>query len=237
MHAPAEQARKDKRYFVVEGNIGAGKSTFLKIINHYLNAPIIYEPLYRWQNVNGENILEHFYQDPQRWAYSFQTFAFVTRIQEQEKYFKQDAPFYIVERSVYSDRYCFAKNCYEMGLMSSLEWKLYQEWFNWTVEHYTTKPSGFIYLQTKPEISYQRLLKRKRPEEASVALSYFELLHEKHESWLLNSENLPVLVLSCDEDFENNIEVQKKHMLQIVQFLEKTYAIPMHVSMQPSIQL
>lgn len=237
MYAPAELQQKDKRFFVVEGNIGAGKSTFLKIINSYLNALVIQEPLYRWQNVSGENILDHFYQDPQRWAYSFQTFAFVTRIQEQEKFFKHNAPFYIVERSVYSDRYCFAKNCYEMGVMSSLEWKLYQEWFNWTVEHYTIKPSGFIYLQTDPEVCYKRLLKRNRSEETNVTLSYFELLHEKHESWLLNLKEIPVLVLKCDEDFESNSALQKEHMMQIVQFLEKTYAIPMHISMQPQIQL
>ncbi|MES1224467.1 MAG: deoxynucleoside kinase, partial [Bacteroidota bacterium] len=36
---------------IVEGNIGAGKSTFLKMIDTYLDTQIVYEPHEQWQNV------------------------------------------------------------------------------------------------------------------------------------------------------------------------------------------
>lgn len=75
-------AQSNQKYFVVEGNIGAGKSTFLKVINTFLNAQVVYEPHEKWQNVGGENLLEKFYADTQRWAYTFQTYAFITRILE-----------------------------------------------------------------------------------------------------------------------------------------------------------
>ena len=37
------------------------------------------------------------------------------------------------------DKYCFAKNLYESGQMTDLEWTLYQEWFNWFFEDYVQK--------------------------------------------------------------------------------------------------
>ncbi len=59
----------------LEGNIGAGKSTFIKIlqknlINIYETIP---EPVAEWQNISGKggNLLELLYSDPKRWAYTF----------------------------------------------------------------------------------------------------------------------------------------------------------------------
>ncbi len=223
-----------QKYFVVEGNIGAGKSTFLKVINTFLNAQVVYEPHTKWQNVRGENLLDRFYSDTKRWAYTFQTYAFITRVLEREQAALQnDKPLQILERSVYSDRYCFAKNCYELGFMTALEWKLYQEWFGWLVEGYMVKPSGFIYLQTDPIVCYKRLLKRNRQEETSVTLEYLQQLHNRHENWLIQKQGItksiidtPVLVIPVDKDFENDRDVQKAHMSKIIDFLEVQHEIP-----------
>ncbi len=223
-----------QKYFVVEGNIGSGKSTFLKVINTFLNAQVVYEPHTKWQNVAGENLLERFYADTGRWAYTFQTYAFITRILERERAALSNMhPFQILERSVFSDRYCFAQNCFELGLMTALEWKLYQEWFAWLVDQYMVKPSGFIYLQTDPKICYKRLLKRNRPEELSVTLEYLQQLHDKHEKWLIHKDGVveyiretPVLVIPCDAEFETDRDMQKAHMSKIIDFLEVQYEIP-----------
>ncbi len=115
--------------FIIEGNIGAGKSTFVSLIKKELDVHVVYEPHDQWQMVGGtENLLEKFYTDTSRWAYTFQTYAFVSRVRAQELHRKQ-YPYMpqVLERSVYSDRYCFAKNCFELGYMNVLEWKLYQE--------------------------------------------------------------------------------------------------------------
>lgn len=212
---------------IVEGNIGAGKSTFLKILNDNLNVQVIYEPDQKWQNVgDGENLLDKFYSDPKRWAYTFQTYAFVTRVVEQELCTKKNKEaVQIIERSVYADRYCFARNCYEMGMMSALEWKLYQEWFAWLVDTYTAKPAGFIYLRVDPEICYQRILKRSRSAESSISLEYIKMLHRKHEEWLIEKKevspslrDVPVLTLPCNVEFEKNREEQEKHLKKIKEF-------------------
>lgn len=218
----------DQKSFIIEGNIGAGKSTFLSLIEQELPVQVVYEPHQKWQDVGaGDNLLEKFYSDTPRWAYTFQSYAFITRIMEQMKKAKENKHgTQVLERSVYSDRYCFAKNCFESGTMSALEWKLYQEWFEWLIVNYAPKPTGFIYLKTDPDICFARLTKRAREEEVGVSLEYLQSLHNKHEAWLLDKHevasylhDVPVLVLDCNKEFENDKEQMKKHRDAIISFI------------------
>lgn len=219
-------AQDVRHVLIIEGNIGAGKSTFLQLLEKHLVIDPVYEPHQKWQNIgNGENLLEKFYSDISRWAYTFQTYAFVTRVLEQERKFKEaTCDVQILERSVFSDRYCFAKNCYEMGVMQPIEWQIYRDWFRWLVDGYATKPTGFIYLQADPQVCYDRLRKRNRQEESSVPLDYLKRLHEKHEQWLLQKQEIaayltdvPVLILPCDNDFESSEAELQRHLAAIVE--------------------
>lgn len=217
-----------QRYFIIEGNIGAGKSTFLKMLKQYLNVQVVLEPHEQWQDIgDGHNLLDMFYKDPKRWAYSFQSYAFVSRIMNQQAHARTN-PYMvqILERSVFSDRYCFALNAHELGYMNALEWKLYQEWFSWLVNNYMRKPDGFIYLRTNPSICYERLKKRSRNEEATVSQEYISRLHDKHEGWLIDKKeidpslvNVPVLVLDCDAEFETDRAEQERHVEQVGAFV------------------
>lgn len=215
--------------FIIEGNIGAGKSTFLRIMSNYLDIHPVFEPHEKWQKIQGgENLLQKFYQDIKRWSYTFQTYAFVSRVLEQKwADEKATSEFMVIERSVYSDRYCFAKNCFEMGVMSSLEWELYKEWFSWLAINYTVKPSGFIYLKTDPEVCYGRMKLRSRDEEAGVSLDYLTKIHDKHEDWLIKKLGIedslldvPVLILDCNKDFEKDINEQIAHAQKISEFFQ-----------------
>ena len=70
--------------YIVEGNIGAGKSTFLRLIQAQLpQVSVVFEPLHNWQSqVYGQSILSQFYNDPHRWAYTMETLAMACRVQE-----------------------------------------------------------------------------------------------------------------------------------------------------------
>lgn len=214
-------------YVVIEGNVGVGKSTFLSLLDAQLAVPVIPEPHHRWLSVGGENVLDLFYKNPKRWAYTFQSYAFITRIQEMMAHQSQHTHvMHVLERSVFSDRYCFAALAYELGNMSLLEWELYQEVFTWLVGACAIKPYGIIYLQADPDTCYKRISKRNRKEEAGVPYEYIVNLHEKHEKWLIEKVNVagslsdvPVLVISADEDFEHTPELRNKHVQKVQDFL------------------
>lgn len=218
-------------FIVLEGNIGAGKSTLLKIINKKLGLPIIPEPTDRWQNLNSSgNLLNHFYQDTPRWAYTFQTYAFLSRTQEimnstnNSKY----KELHILERSIFCDRFCFAKNCFEMGFMTKLEWEIYTELFAWMAQNFSPLPSGFIYLQVDPKETHRRIAKRNRSEEVGISLEYLEKLHNKHEEWLVKQKDIPsfiakipTLTLDCNLNFESDIKIQEQYIDKIKRFINE----------------
>ena len=69
---------------IIEGNIGAGKSTFLKLLaKASQDLEVAQEPLESWhKKEDGSNLLENFYTDPKRWAYTLETFAMAARLQD-----------------------------------------------------------------------------------------------------------------------------------------------------------
>jgi len=197
-----------KIYFV-EGNIGTGKSTFLKMIEN-LNNPeyqVIYEPVDVWtkfKDSTGKNILQYFYEDPKRFAYTFQNTAFVSRV-EKLKEIDPTKKAIFIERSIWSDKNIFAKNCAQSGMMSEIEHMLYLKWFSWLEEHLNLQgDKHFVYLRCSPETSFERMKKRNRNEETGVSLEYLTQIHNKHEEWLkdtIQSQNL--IILNAEADFKS----------------------------------
>ncbi|KAF6777733.1 hypothetical protein AHF37_02512 [Paragonimus kellicotti] len=70
----------------VEGNIGCGKSTFLRYFEQLSpNAEVLQEPIYLWKDTRGHNLFELMYQDSTRWAVPFQAQVLVTLLDRQLK--------------------------------------------------------------------------------------------------------------------------------------------------------
>ena len=132
--------------------------------------------------------------------------AFITRAQE---IMKQDQnKVIIIERSVLTIvRNVFAKLLAETNDISDLEWKLYDEWFNWlTVKFKDILPQLYVYIRADTGTSYQRMLKRNRKEECSVDFEYIKQVKQKHDDWLLNETYVPVVTIDVDNDFVESDE-------------------------------
>jgi deoxynucleoside kinase len=206
----------------IEADIGAGKSTFLRLLNKYYPEKfcIIYEPLDKWlsqTNKDGQNILELLYTDIKRWAYTFQHNAFLTRVQKIEQE-RDDTKCIVTERSVLSDFHVFAKMLKDQGNIDELEYSIYLNWMDFLNEKYKTIPNKIVYLRTSPETAHQRLRKRSRDEEKSVSLEYLRQVTEYHEKWLLKEENIEVIVIDGNQDFEENEERFKEMVREIFGF-------------------
>lgn len=214
--------------FIVEGNIGTGKSTFLKALQQSLpHVSVQLEAVDYWQTEShGQSILQNFYESPHRFAYSMETTALKTRIQEHIANQASLIP-KIVERSIYSGYHCFAHNSFEQGFLNQLEWNIYQAWFNFLTSKQCLPPQGFIYLQADPQIAYSRTRKRNRDAEESISLEYLQQIHEKHEAFLINKVNVhssiastPVLVLDCNVDLISDKKKLANYVELVHQFIQ-----------------
>lgn len=103
--------QKKRLTFCVEGNISVGKTTFLqRIANETIElrdlVEVVPEPIGKWQDVGPDhfNILDAFYAEPQRYAYTFQNYVFVTRVMQERESSAGVKPLRLMERSVFSDR-------------------------------------------------------------------------------------------------------------------------------------
>ncbi|XP_059261800.1 deoxyguanosine kinase, mitochondrial isoform X1 [Mustela nigripes] len=237
------------RRLSIEGNIAVGKSTFVKLLTKtYPEWHIAPEPVATWQSVQAAgtrkaftaqslgNLLDMMYQEPARWSYTFQTFSFMSRLKVQlepfpEKLLKAKKAVQVFERSVYSDRYIFAKNLFENGSLSDIEWYIYQDWHSFLLQEFASqlRLHGFIYLQATPQVCLKRLHQRARKEEKGVELAYLEQLHGQHEAWLVHKTtelhfeallNIPVLVLDVNEDFSEEVTKQEELMKKVNTFVK-----------------
>jgi len=229
--------------YIVEGNIGAGKSTFLKLLaQHVPHVSVVQEPVYDWQNkIYGQSLLENFYQQPQRWAYTFETLTMMCRVKEHMHLQETPATTLICERSIYSGFYCFAQNSFDSGFLTQLEWSMYCDWFSFLVPNNCIKPQGFIYLQADPTICYERVKKRSRSAEDTISLEYISQIHRRHEEFLLTHRDqfnavahVPVLVLDVSQEFEGDMVHFANLSKQLQEFIiatqtEKTPAKQLHI--------
>jgi len=211
---------KPKRKFTVtvEGNIGSGKSTFLHYFRQGDKVEVLTEPVDKWQDVNGFNTLDLLYKDARRWSLTFQSYVQLTMLQNHTR--KQMSPVKLIERSIYSARYCFVENLYQSGRMAPVDYAIMSEWFDWIMDNSAVNVDLIVYLQASPESCLNRIKTRNREEESSVPLSYLESLHELHEDWLVRQTKFrvpaPVLVLDASKnlnELQRDLELRREEIL------------------------
>lgn len=205
----------------LEGNIGAGKSSFLKILKQNLSdkAEFIDEPVDEWlqiKNNKNENLLEVFYQDKKRWAYTFQNIAYITRMKRIIDIMQTTSKSIIfMDRSLEGDLNTFTKMLKEDGDIDNLEWSAYKKWNTMFTDLIGKNiQTRHIYLRCTPEIAYERISKRARNEENSIPFEYIKQLHLYHDNWLLN--NTRSYIIDVNKDFvydEQNKDIVYQLML------------------------
>jgi deoxyadenosine/deoxycytidine kinase len=194
-----------KKWYIIEGNIGSGKSTLLQYLEKLDQVEVIPEPVDMWINIKdsqGKNLLDHFYSDMERYSYMFQAMVFKTRIQSTDV--PQEKNIRFSERSIWTDRYVFGKQCIKDNKMNSIEKECYHFWFDWLENKFKPKPDGIIYVRCSPEKCMERIHKRGRSEENNIPLDYLKKLHNSHEEWLQNWKETPVIILDNEKDDDWN---------------------------------
>lgn len=216
----------------IDGNIGSGKTTFINKLKDYSNecnlSNIVFleEPVKQWSEikVNDITILEAFYSDPKKYAFSFQMLAFISRLSLFLDAIKNNPNSIIIsERSIITDKFIFAKMLHDNGNIDDYSYKIYNLWFEYFINK--LPEHKHIYLHSDPENTIQRINKRQRPGESKIDMEYLKRCHEYHDDMfidnnkLLTKLNIDKYVLGTQE-YENlalsvlTLIVEKKRHLE-----------------------
>jgi deoxyadenosine/deoxycytidine kinase len=182
---------------LLEGNIAAGKTTLGEQLAASDQFNFVREPVERWQQGFAANLLGRFYEDTQRWAFTMQIGAFVTRAQAIVESPGQADRINVFERSIYCDRHVFAKNLHQQGFMDDTEWALYLHFWDF-FRAQVPVPDAILYLQTPAQECFNRLQLRGRSEEQSITLAYLQQLETCHDEWLMVPDVAGVPVIALD---------------------------------------
>jgi deoxyadenosine/deoxycytidine kinase len=193
LYSPAAKGLRSgplKAYVVIAGNIGAGKSTLVRMICERLHWDPYFEPV-------AENpYLADFYKDMTRWAFNSQVFFLTHRARSHRALMDSRRPV-VQDRSFYEDAEVFAKAQFVLGHMSQRDWQTYLGLYQ-TLTTLLSPPDLVVYLRASVPTLRRRITQRGRSIESDIADDYLERLNGLYEDWMSRFDQAPVLVVPSD---------------------------------------
>ncbi|MBC7544665.1 MAG: deoxynucleoside kinase [Candidatus Sericytochromatia bacterium] len=187
-----------KRYIVVAGNIGCGKSTLTRMLAESLDA----EPYF--EAVDGNPYLADFYGDMTTWSFHLQVY-FLSKRFEAHRQIATSPQAVVQDRSIYEDAEIFARNLHLQGLMHDRDYANYEALYH-TMLRFCPPPDLVVYLQASLPTLQRRIALRGRDYEQAIPVDYLSRLNTLYDDWIGTFDRCPVLTLPADElDFVQSV--------------------------------
>jgi len=197
------------RYIALAGNIGAGKSSLTGLLSRHFNWEAYYE------SVDDNPYLADFYEDMRRWSFNLQIYFLSSRFRSMKRMLDVRRHF-IQDRTIYEDVEIFAKNLYDMGLMSERDFNNYQALFT-EMSDYLRPPDLLVYLKAHVPTLVRQIQQRGRAYENTIRIDYLERLNRLYEDWIDRYPHPKLIIESDSLDFVNN----KEHLGHVITLIEQ----------------
>ncbi|MES9681708.1 deoxynucleoside kinase [Gottfriedia acidiceleris] len=203
---------------LVDGVVGAGKTTLSHLISKRFNIPVFEE----LGNPDAERLLNRFYAKKTRWSFTTQIFFASERWEMIRKVHEHGTG--ILDRSIFGDAIfaeMLAESLEDGGEgMTWEEFRTYMKLLDQILMH-SKPPELLIYLQCSTQVAKQRIDNRGRGIESEVEMDYWERLNDKYEDWYQDYKHSPKILINVDNlDFANNKEDQESVLALIGKALE-----------------
>lgn len=198
------QPFRNYNYIAVEGNIGAGKTSFTNMVSQDFNAKLILE------RFKDNPFLPKFYEDQQRYAFPLEMSFLADRYQQLSDDLAQ---FDLFKDFVISDYDVFKSLIFAKITLQEDEYLLYYKLFNFMYNE-MKKPDMYIYLYQNTERLLANIEKRGRDYEKTIKEDYLVKINKGYLSFIQSQQELNVRIIDIsDFDFIAN----RKDYLKILQ--------------------
>lgn len=190
----------------VSGNLGVGKTTFVKKIGGHCNWSTMFE------SVSDNPYLSDYYTDMNSWAFHLQIYFITNRV---DQYLKaiQIPQTIIADRSIYEDVNVFLPALYHLGALSKRDYDTITQLYM-IIQRYLPPPDLLIYMTASVDIIMQRIQKRGLGfDYDNITKDYLELIQSYYDKWIKQYRLSPVM--SVDTTNSNYLD-DKYDLINIV---------------------
>ncbi len=198
-----------KRYLVIEGNIGVGKTTLSNRLAEHWQVPVLLEKFM-------ENpFLPKFYAHPERYGFSVETAFLAERYRQMHDEF---ASVDLRQQALVAD-YSFYKSLIFAGkTLKGDEYLLFKEIFG-IINSKLPQPHLFVYLKASVPKLLRQIEQRGRDFEQQITADYLEQIDEAYLRFMEQASGLRCVLIETDEvdylnnptDFERMVELLNGH--------------------------
>ena len=177
---------------MIEGNIGAGKTTLARRIAEDFNARLILEQF-------ADNpFLPKFYDDPAKYSFPLELSFLANRYKQlKEEIGPQD----LFKSFTVADYYFMKSLVFAASTLEGDEYSLYRQIF-YIIYGTLPKPDIYVYLHHSPERLLKNIKKRGRDYEAGITKDYLQSIQESYFSFFRqNPENRYLVIDVNNVDF------------------------------------
>lgn len=182
-------------YVVIEGNIGAGKTTLATRIAEQFNARLILEQF-------ADNpFLPKFYEDPEKYSFPLELSFLASRYKQlNEELGSQD----IFKAFTVADYYFMKSLVFAASTLKGDEYNLYRQIF-YIIYGSLPKPDIYVYLHINKERLLKNIQKRGRDYEKSITSEYLQKIQDSYFTFFKQNPENKYLVLDINNlDFVAN---------------------------------
>ena len=190
-------------YVVIEGNIGAGKTTLATRIAEQFNAQLILE------HFADNPFLPKFYSDPEKYSFPLELSFLASRYKQlKEELVPQD----LFKSFSIADYYFMKSLVFAASTLTGDEYNLYRQIF-YIIYGSVPKPDIYVYLHLSPERLLQNIERRGRNYEKSITKEYLQKIQDSYFSFFKqNPENKYLVIDVNDIDFVAN----ERHYTKVI---------------------
>lgn len=181
-------------YLVIEGNIGAGKTTLAQMISKKYRAKLVLEQF-------ADNpFLPKFYENQEQYSFPLEMAFLAERYNQLNR---ELSHFDLFSNFTISDYYFMKSLIFAQNTLQSDEYNLYRQFFT-IIYDKMPKPDLYVYLHKDAGLLLKNIALRGRSYETNISKEYLEKIAQGYFGYFRQQNDLPILVIDTNDiDFVN----------------------------------